>query len=144
MAELALVGGGTFFCQAVATGFTGHIAQHAKAAAGGLYLTAYYAGGIVGATLLAAVYSFWGWRGCVAVIAGCFVLMGAVAGLFWDRSTRPTIMEPRKSRKPALKDAINTPPFVDKINLVQNEIAFPRSIVAHASISMSAADPLAR
>jgi YNFM family putative membrane transporter len=97
MTGLALVGGGTFFCQAVATGFTGHIAKHAKAAASGLYLTAYYAGGIVGATSLAAVYGFWGWSGCVAVIAGCFVLMGAVAGLFWNRPALPTLVKPEIS-----------------------------------------------
>ena len=97
MTGLALVGGGTFFCQAVATGFTGHIAKHAKAAASGLYLTAYYAGGIVGATSLAAVYSLWGWSGCVAVIVACFALMGPVAGLFWDLPALPAIVEPEVS-----------------------------------------------
>jgi MFS transporter, YNFM family, putative membrane transport protein len=89
MTGLALVGGGTFFCQAVATGFTGHVADHAKGAASGLYLTAYYTGGIVGALFLAAVYGFWGWSGCVAVIAGAFALMGTVAGLFWDSRHSP-------------------------------------------------------
>lgn len=98
MTGLALVGGGTFFCQAVATGFTGHIARHAKAAASGLYLTAYYTGGIVGAFLLAAVYGFWGWSGCVAVIAGAFVVMGAVAGLFWELPALLTIAEPEISK----------------------------------------------
>jgi YNFM family putative membrane transporter len=94
MTGLALVGGGTFFCQAVATGFTGHIASHAKGAAGGLYLAAYYTGGIVGALFLAAVYGFWGWSGCVGVIAGAFALMGAVAGLFWDLPAITAIVEP--------------------------------------------------
>jgi MFS transporter, YNFM family, putative membrane transport protein len=97
MTGLALVGGGTFFCQAVATGFTGHIANHAKGTASGLYLTAYYTGGIVGAFFLAAVYGFWGWSGCVAVIAGAFALMGAVAGLFWDLPAITAIVEPEVS-----------------------------------------------
>jgi MFS transporter, YNFM family, putative membrane transport protein len=97
MTGLALVGAGTFFCQAVATGFTGHVANHAKGAASGLYLTAYYTGGIVGALFLAAVYGFWGWSGCVAVIAGSFALMGTVAGLFWGLPALPTVAEPEIS-----------------------------------------------
>src|SRR3984893_7004695 len=97
MIGLALVGGGTFFCQAVATGFTGHIANHAKGAASGLYLTAYYTGGIVGALFLAAVYGFWGWSGCVVLIAASFALMGTVAGFFWSLPALPTVVEPEVS-----------------------------------------------
>jgi MFS transporter, YNFM family, putative membrane transport protein len=88
MAGLALVGVGTFFCQAVATGFTGRAGGDAKAAASGLYLTAYYTGGICGALLLGIVYDAWAWPGCVAVTGSAFVLMAAIPFVAWrDRET---------------------------------------------------------
>jgi predicted MFS family arabinose efflux permease len=90
IAGLALVGVGTFFSQAVATGYTGYVATQHKAAASGLYLAAYYSGGIIGAIFLGLIYSLWGWHGCVATIAGSFALMGTVAGLAWTPSAELT------------------------------------------------------
>jgi predicted MFS family arabinose efflux permease len=84
MAGLALVGVGTFFSQAVATGFTGRAGGDAKAAAGGLYLAAYYSGGICGALLLGLVYDTWAWPGCVAVTGAAFVLMAAIPFVAWQ------------------------------------------------------------
>jgi MFS transporter, YNFM family, putative membrane transport protein len=83
MIGLALVGVGTFFCQAIATGFTGKAGGDAKAAASGLYLAAYYTGGICGALLLGLVYDAWAWPGCVAVTASAFVLMAAIPFVAW-------------------------------------------------------------
>lgn len=83
MAGLALVGVGTFFSQAVATGFTGRAGGDAKAAAGGLYLASYYSGGISGALLLGVVYDSWGWPGCVVVTGVAFVLMAAISFIAW-------------------------------------------------------------
>ena len=48
---MALVGIGTFFAQAVATGHVGRIASGDKAAASGLYLSSYYCGGLAGAAV---------------------------------------------------------------------------------------------
>ena len=46
LAGLALVGVGTFLAQAVTTGFVGHAARSDRGAASGLYLGAYFAGGL--------------------------------------------------------------------------------------------------
>jgi predicted MFS family arabinose efflux permease len=45
---LVLVGAGTFFAQAVATGFVGRAASIDRAAAIGIYLACYYCGGVAG------------------------------------------------------------------------------------------------
>ena len=44
---LGLIAVGTFFAQAVATGFVGRAAQIDKGAASGIYLASYYLGGLV-------------------------------------------------------------------------------------------------
>ena len=49
---MTLVGVGTFFAQAVATGHVGRIANGDKAAASGLYLSSYYCGGLAGAAVI--------------------------------------------------------------------------------------------
>jgi predicted MFS family arabinose efflux permease len=67
---LALVGVGTFFAQAAATGFVGR--------ASGLYLAAYFLGGLAGAAVLGPVYDAFGWAACVAGIA---LALGAAAWL---------------------------------------------------------------
>ena len=48
---LVLVGAGTFFAQAVATGFVGRAASTDRAAASGIYLACYYFGGVAGSAL---------------------------------------------------------------------------------------------
>ncbi|MEM7057079.1 MAG: MFS transporter [Pseudomonadota bacterium] len=70
---LAIIGMGTFFMQAAATGFVGRTATTDRAAANGLYLTSYYIGGLAGAFLLGQVHAFSGWTG-VALIVGLAVL----------------------------------------------------------------------
>jgi predicted MFS family arabinose efflux permease len=68
LAGLAVMGVGTFFAQAVATGFVGSAARSDRAAASGLYLAAYYLGGMFGAAVLGQVYDRFDWGYCVAVI----------------------------------------------------------------------------
>jgi MFS transporter, YNFM family, putative membrane transport protein len=67
-AGLMLTGVGTFFAQAVATGFVGHAAAANRGAASGLYLAAYFAGGLVGSAVLGQVFDRLGWPACVAGI----------------------------------------------------------------------------
>lgn len=86
LAGLALTAAGLFFCQAVATAFTGHSADRFKAAAGGLYLASYYTGGIAGAAWIGSVYASWGWRGSAYVIAASSLVMAATAMLAWKVS----------------------------------------------------------
>ncbi len=63
---MVLVGIGTFFAQAVGTGFVGRAATSDRAAASGLYLASYYLGGLTGAAVLGQVFDHYGWATCVA------------------------------------------------------------------------------
>jgi MFS transporter, YNFM family, putative membrane transport protein len=65
---LALVGVGTFFAQAVTTGFVGRTAAGHKGAASGIYLASYFSGGLVGTAVLGQVFDRFGWGACVAGI----------------------------------------------------------------------------
>jgi len=69
LAGLTLVGVGTFFAQAVATGFASRTATSDRAAASGLYLASYFSGGLAGAAVLGFVFDRFGWEGCVAGVA---------------------------------------------------------------------------
>jgi predicted MFS family arabinose efflux permease len=69
---LTLLGVGTFFAQAVATGHVGRIAREDKAAASGLYLSAYYCGGLAGAALIGLLFDSYGWP---VAVGGVFVAL---------------------------------------------------------------------
>jgi len=73
---LALVGIGTFFAQAVATGHVGRVAQGDRAAASGLYLSAYYCGGLAGAAVIGQLFDRFGWN---AAVGGVFAALGLAA-----------------------------------------------------------------
>jgi YNFM family putative membrane transporter len=64
-AGLMLVGIGTFFAQAVATGFVGHAATVNRGSASGLYLASYFGGGLVGSVVLGQIFDRLGWPSCV-------------------------------------------------------------------------------
>ena len=49
---MVLVGAGTFFAQACATGFVGRAATSDRGAASGLYLASYFFGGLIGSAVL--------------------------------------------------------------------------------------------
>jgi predicted MFS family arabinose efflux permease len=74
LAGLATMGVGTFFAQAVATGYVGRTATSDRAAASGLYLAAYYLGGLVGAAVLGQVYDRLGWH---LTVTGIGLALGA-------------------------------------------------------------------
>ena len=65
---LVLVGVGTFFAQATATGFVGRAAASDRASASGLYLACYFLGGLVGSAALGQIFDHLGWTACVAGI----------------------------------------------------------------------------
>jgi MFS transporter, YNFM family, putative membrane transport protein len=79
LAGLTLMGVGTFFAQAAATGFVGRNAASDRAAASGLYLAAYYLGGLAGAFAIGRVYEAWGWSACVAGLGVALLLCGLAA-----------------------------------------------------------------
>jgi predicted MFS family arabinose efflux permease len=74
---LALVGVGTFFAQATATGFVGRAATSDRGAASGLYLASYFLGGLAGSAVLGQLFDRLGWTACVAGI-GVALLLGAL------------------------------------------------------------------
>ena len=80
---IALTAAGLFFSQAVTTSFVGNTARHFKAVAGGLYLAAYYVGGIVGSVLFGLAFTRWGWSGCALLIGSAILLMMIIGGTFW-------------------------------------------------------------
>jgi predicted MFS family arabinose efflux permease len=82
---LMLVGVGTFFAQAVTTGFVGRSATSDRGAASGIYLACYFSGGLVGSALLGQVFDQLGWPACVCGIGASLV----VAALLTRRITLP-------------------------------------------------------
>jgi YNFM family putative membrane transporter len=62
---MVLVGVGTFFAQAAATGFVGQAAQENRGVASGTYLACYFAGGLVGSAILGQLFDRFGWTSCV-------------------------------------------------------------------------------
>ena len=70
-----LVGVGTFFAQAAATGFVGRAATTDRGSASGIYLACYFFGGLVGSAVLGQLFDRLGWAACVAGVA--LALLGA-------------------------------------------------------------------
>jgi predicted MFS family arabinose efflux permease len=75
---LVLVGVGTFFAQAVATGYVSRTAARDRTAASGLYLSFYYGGGLAGAALVGQLFDWFGWN---AAVAGIFSALAFAAWL---------------------------------------------------------------
>ena len=73
---MVLVASGTFFAQALATGFVSFAAKSNRAAASGIYLASYFTGGLIGSALLGQVFDRLGWVACVAGI-GASLLVAA-------------------------------------------------------------------
>ncbi|MCA1424935.1 MULTISPECIES: MFS transporter [unclassified Bradyrhizobium] len=65
LAGMVLVGVGTFFAQAAATGFVGQAAADNRGIASGIYLTCYFCGGLVGTAVLGRLFDAFGWQACV-------------------------------------------------------------------------------
>ncbi|NNM76476.1 MFS transporter [Sphingomonas sp. ID1715] len=74
LAGLALVGIGTFFAQAVATGQVGRTAERDRAAASGLYLSFYYCGGLAGAAVVGQVFDRFGWTAALESVGAALAL----------------------------------------------------------------------
>ncbi|MCL5778081.1 MFS transporter [Limibaculum sp. FT325] len=80
LAGLATIGVGAFLAQAAATGFVSRAAASNRAAASGLYLAAYYLGGLVGAAVLGPVYDRLGWPSTVGAIGLAALAAACLAG----------------------------------------------------------------
>jgi len=76
---LVLIGIGTFFAQAIATGFVGRAATSNRGAASGLYLASYFFGGLVGSAALGQLFDRLGWAACVAGIGAALAMAAMLA-----------------------------------------------------------------
>ncbi len=80
LAGLAVIGAGTFFMQAAATGFVGRTAEGDRAAANGLYLTSYYIGGLAGAIALGQAHLAGAWPMVAGIVALALLATLLLAG----------------------------------------------------------------
>ena len=78
LAGMVLVGVGTFFAQACATGFVGRAARTNRGVASGTYLASYFFGGLVGSAVLGQLFDHFGWLACVAGVGVALALASAL------------------------------------------------------------------
>jgi predicted MFS family arabinose efflux permease len=90
---MVLVGIGTFFAQAAATGFVGQAARDNRGVASGTYLACYFAGGLVGSAVLGQLFDRFGWTACVAGVAASLALAAAL--------TFGLVLKPPRAASPA-------------------------------------------
>ncbi|OQW59351.1 MAG: MFS transporter [Proteobacteria bacterium SG_bin9] len=79
LAGMAMIGVGTFFAQAVATGFVGRVADNNRGVASGAYLASYFCGGLVGTAVLGQIFDRFGWLGCLIGIGASLTVATALA-----------------------------------------------------------------
>jgi MFS family permease len=78
LAGMVLVGVGTFFAQACATGFIGQAAQDNRGVASGTYLACYFLGGLAGSIVLGQLFDGFGWAACVAGVGVSLAVAAAL------------------------------------------------------------------
>jgi len=83
MLGLAICCTGVFIANSAGSSYVGVVAREARAAAVGLYVTFYYAGGSFGSAVTGRFWIRGGWPACVALIAAVQVLTITMALLFW-------------------------------------------------------------
>jgi MFS transporter, YNFM family, putative membrane transport protein len=89
---MVLVGAGTFFAHACATGFVGRAAMTDRGAASGLYLASYFFGGLIGSAVLGVIFDRFGWTACVGGIAAA-LLVAALLAVFLRTPMTPAALE---------------------------------------------------
>ena len=83
---MVLVGVGTFFAQAAATGYVSEAATSDRASASGMYLASYFIGGLVGSAVLGLVFDRLGWGPCVVGVGSSLVVAAVLAFRLQPRS----------------------------------------------------------
>jgi predicted MFS family arabinose efflux permease len=86
---MMLVGVAAFYAQALATSFCGLVARSGRASSAGLYLAAYYTGGLAATLILGPVYERYGWSGLIAVEAMVPATIALTALHIWSRRPVP-------------------------------------------------------
>lgn len=80
---LGLACASVFIAHASASSYIGTVAYEPRAAAVGLYVMFYYAGGSIGSFLPGLLWSRGGWPACVLLVAAVQALTIALASTFW-------------------------------------------------------------
>jgi MFS transporter, YNFM family, putative membrane transport protein len=94
---LVLVGAGTFFAQATATGFVGRAAARDPGSASGMYLASYFLGGLVGSAVVGQLFQHLGWGAAVAAVGAALALAAALSRGLALRSTTPFNLRTRST-----------------------------------------------
>jgi predicted MFS family arabinose efflux permease len=89
LAGLVLVGIGTFFAQAVATGYVNRTATSDRGSASGIYLASYFLGGMAGSAVLGEIFDRVGWTACVAGIGAALAVAAWLAARLGTNEMRP-------------------------------------------------------
>lgn len=71
------------FCQSVSTGAVTATAKEGRSSAVGLYVSTFYVGGSVGASLPGLAWHFGGWPATVAMVLGMIAVMATIVAVFW-------------------------------------------------------------
>jgi predicted MFS family arabinose efflux permease len=74
LAGMVLVAAGTFFAQAIATGYVSRTATANRGAASGVYLAAYFSGGLAGSAVIGQLFDRLGWSAAVLGIGACLLV----------------------------------------------------------------------
>jgi len=74
-------------CQTVSTGYVTMSAKEGRSSAVGLYVTAFYSGGSMGAFLPGLAWKEGGWPACVAMVMVMLAIMAVVAALAYRNTT---------------------------------------------------------
>ena len=72
--------------QTIATGYVAMIAREGRSSAVGLYVTAFYAGGSMGAFLPGLAWNSGGWPACIAMVVAVLAIMALIASLAYGRA----------------------------------------------------------
>jgi MFS transporter, YNFM family, putative membrane transport protein len=87
LSGMVLVGVGTFFAQAAATGFVSRAATTDRGSASGIYLASYFMGGLAGSAILGVVFDRFGWPTCVAGIGAALAVASVLTLRLEPRAT---------------------------------------------------------
>jgi predicted MFS family arabinose efflux permease len=72
--------------QTISTGYVAMIAREGRSSAVGLYVTAFYAGGSMGAFLPGITWNSGGWPACIAMVVAMLASMAWIASLAYGRA----------------------------------------------------------
>jgi predicted MFS family arabinose efflux permease len=84
---LVLCAGCGMLCQTISTGYVTAIAKEGRSSAVGLYVTAFYVGGSMGAFLGGLAWERAGWPACIALVVAVQLAMALIAALAYRRVT---------------------------------------------------------